>query len=60
MNLNSNSSCGCGKSGSDKSTPAAALTLAIATVPMQPWGHMSLLPLYSTERSSLVSTYRFM
>ena len=28
MNLNSNSSCGCGKSGSDKSTPAAALTLA--------------------------------
>lgn len=37
MNLNSNSSCGCGKSDSDKSTPAAVLNLAIATVPMQPW-----------------------
>lgn len=35
--MNSTNSCGCGKSDGGKTTPVAALNLAIASVPIQPW-----------------------
>lgn len=35
--MNLCSSCGCETSGSDNNAPVAALNLAIATIPMQPW-----------------------